>query len=98
SRRGGVILWPAPGHLRDNDCLATVELLAMRLPRSGVTGLGRLVDGAGAASWCTWAEKWPFDLNEVLAARDETGNHRYGVDLEWPCRDRLWRWSLYPAL
>jgi hypothetical protein len=40
----------------------------MRLPRSGVTGLGGLVDGA--ASWRTWAEKSPFDIDEVLNARD----------------------------
>jgi DNA polymerase-3 subunit epsilon len=56
-------------HRAMHDCLATVELLAMRLPRSNVTGLSRLLDGARAVTWRIWAENSPFDLKDVLKAR-----------------------------
>ncbi|MBX3494513.1 MAG: 3'-5' exonuclease, partial [Parvibaculum sp.] len=56
-------------HRAMHDCLATVELLAMPLPRSGVTGLSRLLEGARAVSWRIWAENSPFDLKDVLKAR-----------------------------
>ncbi|MCQ8280091.1 3'-5' exonuclease [Acetobacteraceae bacterium KSS8] len=56
-------------HRAMHDCLATIELLAMRLPRSGVTGLSRLLDSARAVSWRIWAENSPFDLKDVLKAR-----------------------------
>lgn len=56
-------------HRAMHDCLATVELLATRLPRSGVTGLRRLLDGARAVTWRIWAEDSPFDLKDVLKAR-----------------------------
>ncbi len=56
-------------HRAMHDCLATVELLATRLPRSGVTGLSRLLDGARAVTWRIWAENSPFDLKDALKAR-----------------------------
>ena len=56
-------------HRAMHDCLATVELLATRLPRSGVTGLRHLLDGARAVTWRIWAEDSPFDLKDVLKAR-----------------------------
>jgi DNA polymerase III subunit epsilon len=56
-------------HRAMNDCLAAIELLAMRLPRSGVTGLSLLLDGARTAAWRIWAENSPFDLKDVLKAR-----------------------------
>ena len=56
-------------HRAMHDCLATIELLAMRLPRSGVTGLCRLLNGARAVTWRIWAENSPFDLKDVLKAR-----------------------------
>jgi len=56
-------------HRATHDCLATIELLAMRLPRSNVTGLSRLLDGARAVTWRIWAENSPFDLKDVLKAR-----------------------------
>lgn len=56
-------------HRAMHDCLATIELLAMRLPRSGVTGLSRLLDGARTVAWRIWAENSPFDLKDVLKAR-----------------------------
>jgi DNA polymerase-3 subunit epsilon len=39
------------GHRAMHDCLATIELLAMQLPLSGVTGLSRLLDSARTVSW-----------------------------------------------
>ncbi len=56
-------------HRAMHDCLATVELLATRLSRSGVTGLSRLLDGARAVTWRIWAENSPFDLKDALKAR-----------------------------
>ena len=56
-------------HRAMHDCLATIELLAMRLPRSGVTGLSRLLDGARTVAWRIWAENSPFNLKDVLKAR-----------------------------
>jgi DNA polymerase-3 subunit epsilon len=56
-------------HRATNDCLATVELLAMRLPRSGVTGLSVLLSGARSVNWRIWAENAPFEFKEVLKGR-----------------------------
>lgn len=56
-------------HRATNDCLATVELLAMRLPRSGVTGLSVLLSRARSVNWRIWAENAPFELKEVLKGR-----------------------------
>jgi len=66
-------------HRAMHDCLATVELLAMRLPRSGVTGLSRLLDGARAVSWRIWAENSPFDLKDVLKTRGYRWNGEPGT-------------------
>lgn len=56
-------------HRAMHDCLATVELLSTRLPRSGVTGLSRLLDGARGVTWRIWAENSPFDLKDTLKVR-----------------------------
>ncbi len=56
-------------HRAMHDCLATVELLATRLPRSGVTGLSRLLDGARRVTWRIWAENSSFDLKDTLKGR-----------------------------
>jgi DNA polymerase-3 subunit epsilon len=56
-------------HRAVHDCLATVELLAGRLPRSGVTGLAQLLEAARVPSWRIWAENSPFDLKDLLKAR-----------------------------
>ena len=66
-------------HRAMHDSLATVELLAMRLPRSGVTGLSRLLDGARAVSWRIWAENSPFDLKDVLKTRGYRWNGEPGT-------------------
>ena len=64
-------------HRAMHDCLATIELLAMRLPRSDVTGLSRLLDGARTIAWRIWAENSPFDLKDVLKTR----GYRWNSDL-----------------
>jgi DNA polymerase-3 subunit epsilon len=56
-------------HRAMHDCLATIELLAGTLPRSGVTGLNRLLDTARLPTWRIWAENSPFDLKDALKAR-----------------------------
>jgi len=56
-------------HRATHDCLATVELLASLLPRSGVTGLSRLLNAARMPSWRIWAENSSFDLKDRLKAR-----------------------------
>lgn len=56
-------------HRAMHDCLATIELLAAPLPRSRVTGLGRLLEAARQPTWRIWAENSPFDLKDVLKAR-----------------------------
>lgn len=56
-------------HRAMHDCLATLELLALTLPRSGVTGLSRLLEAARMPTWRIWAENSPYDLKEVLKAR-----------------------------
>ena len=56
-------------HRAVHDCLATVELLAAPLPRSGVSGLSRLLDAARLPSWRIWAENSPFELKDMLKAR-----------------------------
>ena len=56
-------------HRAENDCLATIELLANPLPRSGARGLSRLLDAARTPHWRIWAEGSPYESKEVLKAR-----------------------------
>lgn len=56
-------------HRAMHDCLATVELLARPLPRSGTTGLSRLLESARAVTWRIWAENSPFEFKDHLKAR-----------------------------
>jgi DNA polymerase-3 subunit epsilon len=57
------------GHRAVHDCQATLEILARPLPRSGVTGLGRLLETARRASWRIWAADAPFQHKDRLRAR-----------------------------
>lgn len=43
--------------------------LAAPLPRSGVSGLSRLLDAARLPSWRIWAENSPYELKDMLKAR-----------------------------
>jgi DNA polymerase III subunit epsilon len=56
-------------HRAAADCLATIELLATRLPVSGATSMGRLLYNARAPSWRIWAKEAPYDFKNVLKAR-----------------------------
>ena len=56
-------------HRAENDCLAAIELLASRLPKSGATAMTRLLERARQPSWRIWAENAPFDLKDILKAR-----------------------------
>jgi DNA polymerase-3 subunit epsilon len=57
------------GHRAANDCLAAIELLTAPLPKSGATGLSKLLENARKPTWRIWAENSPFDLKDVLKAR-----------------------------
>jgi DNA polymerase-3 subunit epsilon len=56
-------------HRATHDCMAAIELLARRHPRSGQTGLAQLLARARTPSWRIWAENSPFDLKDQLKAR-----------------------------
>jgi DNA polymerase-3 subunit epsilon len=56
-------------HRAVNDCAAAIELLAMDLPRTGVSGLARLLEGARTPSWRIWAQNAPFAQKDKLKAR-----------------------------
>lgn len=56
-------------HRAVQDCLATVELLALPHPGTGLTGLAQLLTRARTPSWRVWAENSPFDLKDQLRAR-----------------------------
>ncbi|SLN72288.1 3'-5' exonuclease [Oceanibacterium hippocampi] len=56
-------------HRAANDCLAAVELLSRTMPRSGVSGLARLLAQARQTTWRIWAENSPFELKDTLKAR-----------------------------
>lgn len=56
-------------HRAVHDCLATVELLALPLPRSRVSGLSRLLDAARLPNVRIWAEDSPFEAKDTLKAR-----------------------------
>lgn len=57
------------GHRALHDCEATLEILVRPLPRSGVTGLSRLLATARLASWRIWATEAPFHHKDALKAR-----------------------------
>jgi DNA polymerase-3 subunit epsilon len=57
------------GHRALNDCEATAELLARRLPRSGGTAMSRLLESARRPRWRIRAERAPFAARAVLKSR-----------------------------
>lgn len=56
-------------HRAVNDCMATLELLARPLPRSGQTGLAALLAKARLATWRIWAEQAPYEQKTALKLR-----------------------------
>jgi DNA polymerase-3 subunit epsilon len=57
------------GHRAVHDCEATLEILALPLPKSGATGLARLLETARQPTCRIWAVDAPFDLKDRLKAR-----------------------------
>jgi DNA polymerase-3 subunit epsilon len=57
------------GHRAVHDCQATLEILARPLPRSGATGLARLLETARQPNWRIWAVDAPFHHKDSLKAR-----------------------------
>jgi len=56
-------------HRAANDCVAAIELLAAPLPKSGGTGMSRLLEAARRPAWRVWAVNSPFELKDELKAR-----------------------------
>lgn len=57
------------GHRATDDCLATLEVLARPLPKSGVPALGRLLTEARKATIRIIAQGAPFEAKDVLKGR-----------------------------
>jgi DNA polymerase-3 subunit epsilon len=57
------------GHRAFHDCQATLEILALPLPKSGVTGLARLLETARQPTCRIWAVDAPFECKDRLKAR-----------------------------
>jgi DNA polymerase-3 subunit epsilon len=57
------------GHRAVHDCEATLEILARPLPKSGVTGLARLLHNARQPTCRIWAVEAPFECKDRLKAR-----------------------------
>lgn len=57
------------GHRAVDDCLAGIELLSRRLPRSGRSALAVLLESARAPRWRVHALGAPFELRESLKRR-----------------------------
>ncbi|CAN2536405.1 3'-5' exonuclease [Methylosinus sp. H3A] len=70
-------------HRAEHDCLATVELLATELPKSGGSALARLLEAARRPSWRIWADNSPFDLKDALKARGYRWNGQGAPPRAW---------------
>jgi DNA polymerase-3 subunit epsilon len=76
--------WFHAGHRADEDCLALLEILAAPLPRTGETGLKRLLDTARRPTVRLWAAGAPYEAKDALKARGYRWND--GADQ----RPRAW--------
>jgi DNA polymerase III subunit epsilon len=56
-------------HRSEIDCRALLEILSRPLPKSGVTGLKRLLDSAAEPALRLWATGSPFETKDVLRER-----------------------------
>jgi DNA polymerase-3 subunit epsilon len=63
-------------HRAINDCVAGVELLAHRLPKSGERAMAQLLQRARATTWRVWADGSPFEKKDHLKAR----GYRWSAD------------------
>jgi len=57
------------GHRAEEDCLATIELLEVVLPKSGKTGLQALLEKARVPTYLISVVGAPFEKKDVLKAR-----------------------------
>jgi DNA polymerase-3 subunit epsilon len=86
-------------HRATNDCLAAIELLAEPLPKSGVTGLTKLLERARQPRWRIWAQNSPFAMKDKLKARgyrwsgdDSTPGKTWFTDVSEEAKDAELRW------
>ncbi len=56
-------------HRSEVDCRALLEVLSRPLPKSGVTGLRRLVESAAEPALRLWATGSPFETKDILRER-----------------------------
>lgn len=78
-------------HRAVDDCLAAIELLSRRQPRSGTRTLAQLLERARTPSFRIWAENSPFDLKDILKARG------YRWNGEGNTQPRAWYKDVAPA-
>jgi DNA polymerase-3 subunit epsilon len=57
------------GHRSEIDCRALLEVLSRPLPKSGGSGLARLLRSAGESRLRLWATNSPFETKDVLKGR-----------------------------
>ena len=65
-------------HRASEDCLAAIELLATKLPKSGKLAMASLLEQARIASYRVSAEGAPFEAKEKLKAR----GYRWNAELK----------------
>ncbi|WP_289016260.1 3'-5' exonuclease [uncultured Methylobacterium sp.] len=56
-------------HRAHEDCMAALEILSRRLPKSGTTAFAKLIAEAEAPTYRVWATLAPFERKETLKAR-----------------------------
>jgi DNA polymerase-3 subunit epsilon len=83
-------------HRAEEDCVALLEILQQKLPRSGVIALKSILNGLDQASYMVYATKSPFETKDVLKSRgyrwdgddkcwhtNVTGNVELDAELAW---------------
>lgn len=68
------------GHRAVNDCIATLELLAMNLPNSGTSAFATLLKTARENTTRIWAVGAPYELKDDLKARGYRWNGEVSSD------------------
>lgn len=63
------------GHRATIDCLAGIEVLSRRLPRSGERALKVLLDAARQPTYRVWAANSPFETKDLLKKRGYRWNN-----------------------
>ena len=56
-------------HRATSDCLAAIELLSTRLPKTGKPAMLQLLETARKPTWRIWADRAPFETKDILKAR-----------------------------